>query len=292
MVGGWVLITRFWNIQVDFHGLRSNRYDASGRRILRLLRHHGRERIPARQTLWTAQELGLASCQRSGRFVRTGMGQFHSFNSIRLVVAHFWRKWILASQTYDARKQLEYTCHTAFFVSIVIVQWADLIICKTRRNSIVHQGMRNHVLNFGIFFETALAAFLSYTPGMDKGLRMYPLKYVRSWNFFQILWRIGDVMWRLTNSILIWTDSTGGFRPFRSPSWSSSTTSAANLFCDAILADGSSGRLIIKRKRSHCVFNREKFFIIMLITPSKQTTTKKQNSQASSKNVIRSIRRR
>jgi sodium/potassium-transporting ATPase subunit alpha len=43
-------------------------------------------------------------------------------------------------QTYDARKQLEYTCHTAFFVSIVVVQWADLIICKTRRNSIVHQG--------------------------------------------------------------------------------------------------------------------------------------------------------
>ncbi|KOB76210.1 putative sodium pump alpha subunit, partial [Operophtera brumata] len=54
--------------------------------------------------------------------------------------------------------------------------WADLIICKTRRNSIVHQGMRNWALNFGIIFETALAAFLSYTPGMDKGLRMYPLK--------------------------------------------------------------------------------------------------------------------
>ncbi|KAK4025784.1 hypothetical protein OUZ56_014831 [Daphnia magna] len=78
--------------------------------------------------------------------------------------------------TYDARKQLEYTCHTAFFVSIVVVQWADLIICKTRRNSILHQGMRNHVLNFGLLFETAMAAFLSYTPGMDKGLRMYPLK--------------------------------------------------------------------------------------------------------------------
>ncbi len=36
--------------------------------------------------------------------------------------------------------------------------------------------MRNHVLNFGLLFETAMAAFLSYTPGMDKGLRMYPLK--------------------------------------------------------------------------------------------------------------------
>jgi len=78
--------------------------------------------------------------------------------------------------TYHDRKILEYTCHTAFFVSIVVVQWADLIICKTRRNSIVHQGMKNWVLNFGILFETLLAAFLSYTPGMDKGLRMYPLK--------------------------------------------------------------------------------------------------------------------
>ncbi|XP_061721576.1 sodium/potassium-transporting ATPase subunit alpha isoform X1 [Cydia pomonella] len=80
--------------------------------------------------------------------------------------------------TYRDRKALEFTCHTAFFVSIVVVQWADLIICKTRRNSIVHQGMRNWALNFGIIFETALAAFLSYTPGMDKGLRMYPLKFV------------------------------------------------------------------------------------------------------------------
>ncbi|XP_015907347.1 sodium/potassium-transporting ATPase subunit alpha-B isoform X1 [Parasteatoda tepidariorum] len=78
--------------------------------------------------------------------------------------------------TYFDRKILEYTCHTAFFASIVIVQWADLIICKTRRNSILHQGMKNHVLNFGLVFETALAAFLSYCPGMDKGLRMYPLK--------------------------------------------------------------------------------------------------------------------
>lgn len=79
--------------------------------------------------------------------------------------------------TYFHRKTLEYTCHTAFFVAIVVVQWADLIICKTRRNSIVHQGMRNHILNFGLVFETALAAFLSYCPGMDKGLRMFPLKF-------------------------------------------------------------------------------------------------------------------
>merc|ERR1711937_717859 len=79
--------------------------------------------------------------------------------------------------TYRDRKILEYTCHTAFFVSIVIVQWADLIICKTRKNSVFQQGMKNHFMNFGLIFETVLAAFLSYTPGMDKGLRMYPLKF-------------------------------------------------------------------------------------------------------------------
>lgn len=45
-------------------------------------------------------------------------------------------------QTYEQRKVVEFTCHTAFFVSIVVVQWADLIICKTRRNSVFQQGMK------------------------------------------------------------------------------------------------------------------------------------------------------
>ena len=79
--------------------------------------------------------------------------------------------------TYTDRKILEYTCHTAFFVSIVIVQWADLIICKTRKLSVFQQGMKNWFMNFGLVFETCLAIFLSYCPGMDKGLRMYPLYF-------------------------------------------------------------------------------------------------------------------
>merc|ERR1712241_941619 len=78
--------------------------------------------------------------------------------------------------TYKDRKILEHTCHTAFFVSIVVVQWADLIICKTRKLSVFQQGMKNWVMNFGLVFETVLAAILCYTPGMDKGLKMYPLK--------------------------------------------------------------------------------------------------------------------
>ncbi|EHB13669.1 Sodium/potassium-transporting ATPase subunit alpha-4 [Heterocephalus glaber] len=99
-----------------------------------------------------------------------------------------WREWIantsvvfvnnfaFGTETYQQRKVVEFTCHTAFFVSIVVVQWADLIICKTRRNSVFQQGMKNKVLIFGLLEETLLAVFLSYTPGMGVALQMYPLR--------------------------------------------------------------------------------------------------------------------
>lgn len=86
--------------------------------------------------------------------------------------------------SYADRKILEYTCHSAFFVSIVIVQWADVIICKTRKLSVFQQGMNNWVLNTGIIFETLLAAFMCYTPGMAAALRVYPL---RIWWWFPAL---------------------------------------------------------------------------------------------------------
>lgn len=78
--------------------------------------------------------------------------------------------------TYSERKVLEFTCHTAFFVTIVVVQWFVLLVCKTRRNSLFQQGVDNQVLNFGIVFETALALFLSYAPWNSVTLRMYPLR--------------------------------------------------------------------------------------------------------------------
>jgi sodium/potassium-transporting ATPase subunit alpha len=101
-----------------------------------------------------------------------GIRQLWDSKSINDLEDSYGQEW-----TYQDRKILEYTCHTAFFVSIVVVQWADLLICKTRKNSLFQQGLKNYMLNFGLIFETALAAFLSYTPGMDKGLRMYPLKF-------------------------------------------------------------------------------------------------------------------
>merc|ERR1712227_972837 len=79
--------------------------------------------------------------------------------------------------TYAQRKIVEYACHTMFFTAIVIVQWADVIICKTRRLSITQQGMNNNVLIAGLFEETLLATTLAYCPGTDAMLRMYPIEW-------------------------------------------------------------------------------------------------------------------
>ncbi|CAF0982594.1 unnamed protein product [Adineta steineri] len=78
--------------------------------------------------------------------------------------------------SYEQRKALEDTCHTAFFVTVVIVQWTVLLCCKSRRNSLFQQGMSNQVLNMSIIFETVLAIIISYTPYINRGLMMYPLK--------------------------------------------------------------------------------------------------------------------
>merc|ERR1712048_101027 len=88
------------------------------------------------------------------------------------VVDSYGQEW-----TYGQRKIVEFTCHTAFFTSIVVVQWADLLICKTRRLSIFQQGMRNKIMIAGLFEETLLAAILAYMPGTDVALRMYPLEW-------------------------------------------------------------------------------------------------------------------
>jgi sodium/potassium-transporting ATPase subunit alpha len=74
------------------------------------------------------------------------------------------------------QKEALHHAQASYFVAIVILQWADLIICKTRWLSIYHQGMRNPAMNFGLLFETILACFLCYVPGVDTALGTRPLR--------------------------------------------------------------------------------------------------------------------
>jgi magnesium-transporting ATPase (P-type) len=71
---------------------------------------------------------------------------------------------VVAGMLYDDRMTILSKAQTSFLVSIVVVQWADVIICKTRENSIFTQGMSNFTLNVGLFEETVLAIALVYCP--------------------------------------------------------------------------------------------------------------------------------
>merc|ERR1712080_592679 len=124
--------------------------------------------------------------------------------------------------TYRDRKMLEYTCHTAFFVSIVIVQWADLIICKTRKNSVFQQGMKNHFMNF-------VSSSRLPSPASCPTVQVWT-------------WVSGCTL----------SSSTGGFLPCPSPSSSGVTTSAGSSCCVAIQEDGLRRRLIIKPSVPWC----------------------------------------
>merc|ERR1712054_181384 len=77
---------------------------------------------------------------------------------------------------------------SGYLVSIVCVQWADLIICKTRNLSLSQQLMINKMGNFGLFFETALVACLLYLPFLNValGTSQIPFAYfaVPSFSFY------------------------------------------------------------------------------------------------------------
>jgi len=78
-----------------------------------------------------------------------------------------------------------------YLVSIVCVQWGDLLICKTRNLSISQQGMKNGQMIGGLFFETILVALLSYIPFLNLilGTRAvaFPHFAVPSFSFFAVI---------------------------------------------------------------------------------------------------------
>ncbi|KAF7398681.1 hypothetical protein HZH66_006578 [Vespula vulgaris] len=83
--------------------------------------------------------------------------------------------------TYKARMDLLNEARTGYFLSVVITQMVDLIMCKTRRNSIFQQGMDNWFLNFSFVFEIILTAMLLYIPGTEKVLKTMALDLYWYW---------------------------------------------------------------------------------------------------------------
>merc|ERR1711988_1877468 len=105
-----------------------------------------------------------------------GFPEFYKFS-------HVTEGWPICYST----EALKYA-QSGYLVSIVCVQWADLMICKTRNLSLSQQLMINTMGNFGLFFETALVALLLYVPFLNValGTRQIPFAHfaVPSFSFY------------------------------------------------------------------------------------------------------------
>jgi len=107
---------------------------------------------------------------------KTGFPEFYKWS-------HLTDGWPICYST----EALKYA-QSGYLVSIVCVQWADLMICKTRNLSLSQQLMINTMGNFGLFFETALVALLLYVPPLNValGTRQIPFAHfaVPSFSFY------------------------------------------------------------------------------------------------------------
>ena len=56
-----------------------------------------------------------------------------------------------------------------FFLSVVVIQWANVMCVRTKRVSLFHHGVRNRVSLHGIAFETTLSVFVAFCPGVNFG---------------------------------------------------------------------------------------------------------------------------
>jgi sodium/potassium-transporting ATPase subunit alpha len=79
--------------------------------------------------------------------------------------AFYW--WAGAAQWFpnqDYQDSVLRTGQTAYFAAVVVARLADLLICKTRKETIFRQGMRNRVLNIGLFSMLVIVCLITYVP--------------------------------------------------------------------------------------------------------------------------------
>lgn len=91
--------------------------------------------------------------------------------AINDLVDSYGQEW-----TYVRRRELEYTCHTAYFDTIVIVRMVVLLCCRSKRDSYLRHLFDNKMANFAMIFVVFFTLLMTYYPPFQYGLRMYPLK--------------------------------------------------------------------------------------------------------------------
>lgn len=63
-----------------------------------------------------------------------------------------------------------FNASAAYFLTVIVTQWANNLICKTRVMPIAQQGVTNWVQNYGMIFTTCFGALLVYVPPIAEGV--------------------------------------------------------------------------------------------------------------------------
>jgi magnesium-transporting ATPase (P-type) len=77
------------------------------------------------------------------------------------------------------RHNLDLAAQTAYFVGVVIAQFANLYGNKTTRRSVFQQGIfANRFMVFSVLFTIALTCFLLYVPTLNRALNLSPNRFL------------------------------------------------------------------------------------------------------------------
>ncbi|KAI8105250.1 hypothetical protein M9435_000418 [Picochlorum sp. BPE23] len=77
---------------------------------------------------------------------------------------YWWNGQVQYFANLDSQKSVLFTGQTAYFAAVVVARTADLLICKTRKESLFTQGLRNRVLNAGFLTMILFVCLISYVP--------------------------------------------------------------------------------------------------------------------------------
>jgi len=86
------------------------------------------------------------------------------------------KKFVLGLD-YDTRMGYLRQAQTAYLISIIVAQWTDVMICKTRVLSVFQQGMRNFMLNIGLIEELLLGLCLVYVPFLNTAFKTVSIDF-------------------------------------------------------------------------------------------------------------------
>lgn len=124
------------------------------------------------ERLLTRNLLGMSYCIVG--MIQAAVGFFSYF----VILAVGGWQW---GDHLPATDPLYRTAITGFFASIIICQVADVLICRTRRQSILSAGIfSNRLVWGGIAAELALLAMIAYIPAFNTFFGTAPLE---SWHF-------------------------------------------------------------------------------------------------------------